>query len=518
VLLMEMRHIGTFKIILMTSICNFETAVSRADLVNPSRLPLRTSGRYIVNSHGERVKWACVNWYGSYSTTHAVGGLEFQTMQSLVTRIVELGFNCVRMMYSTQGYKYNPTVDNATVAANPNLFGKRFAEIFDITIRALTNAGLMVIINNHNSKSGWCCHYNQDEGLWYVPGYPEELWIESLVYYTQMYRNNSLVVGIDLRNEVHDYKDTHLTWGDGNPKTDWAAAATRAGNAVLQANPNVLIVVMGLCFGMELRPVKDHPIVLMQSNRVVYQTHNYLQYQLFEAVERMWKPWSSIRSLTLMVLIILLSILAGIWLFWTNAGRPYPKWEVVLVTFCSWFAFFMLIGAVVSYQTMGTANLFCKYMADKDIWPWLRGTLSLAAISIITASLAGWRLLRERRRQPGNRTPVCCSKGTTSVQVARANIIWEVQRLWKGSVVPKEKPQPVEWDQYLCLLLVLGTVVLLLFYSFQSVIRFRTLSLHTGGRSVTLMVSGALFSKSAPHILHLFGWASLASKSAAATG
>ena len=29
-------------------------------------------------------------------------------------------------------------------------------------LEAMTDKGLMVIVNNHNSKSGWCCHYSQE--------------------------------------------------------------------------------------------------------------------------------------------------------------------------------------------------------------------------------------------------------------------------------------------------------------------------------------------------------------------
>ena len=86
------------------------------------------------------------------------------------------------------------------------------------------------------------------------------------------YKGNPFVVGIDLRNEVHDLhanpkwgNGLMMTWGvgassacsisslqlekaqDGNPKTDWAAAATRAGNKVLAENKECCWKMLGVC-------------------------------------------------------------------------------------------------------------------------------------------------------------------------------------------------------------------------------------------------------------------------------
>ena len=51
-------------------------------------------------------------------------------------------------------------------------------EVFDATVEGLTNEELIVILNNHNSKAGWCCSEQDGEGLWYTHDYPEEMWIE----------------------------------------------------------------------------------------------------------------------------------------------------------------------------------------------------------------------------------------------------------------------------------------------------------------------------------------------------
>eukprot|EP00435_Cladocopium_sp_Y103_P001014 s3838_g1.t1 len=115
-----------------------------ASLVNIAKLPLHTKGRYIVNVENERVKWACINWagkptrrdknLGAYSLPAVVGGLEAQNLTNLAARISNLGFNCVRLCYSTENHLMNPLVKDEDLAANPRLKGKRFMEIFEQTV------------------------------------------------------------------------------------------------------------------------------------------------------------------------------------------------------------------------------------------------------------------------------------------------------------------------------------------------------------------------------------------------
>ena len=51
-------------------------------------------------------------------------------------------------------------------------------DVFDATVSGLTDEGLIVLLNNHNSKAGWCCSEQDGDGLWYTHKYPEEMWIE----------------------------------------------------------------------------------------------------------------------------------------------------------------------------------------------------------------------------------------------------------------------------------------------------------------------------------------------------
>jgi hypothetical protein len=75
---------------------------------------MSTKGRDIVNSRGEVVKWAGVNWPGSgmhivaqldsYSVSDKAAGetmipegLEFKSVEELVSDIADVGFNFIRL-------------------------------------------------------------------------------------------------------------------------------------------------------------------------------------------------------------------------------------------------------------------------------------------------------------------------------------------------------------------------------------------------------------------------------------
>merc|ERR1711971_445825 len=124
-------------------------------------LPLSTGeigGKVVViDSAGERVKLACVNWYGAHMEGFVVNGLDVRPVDEIAQTIASLGFNCIRLPFSLEQFYDNPMVEASRLSANPSLVGLSSLEVFDATVSALTEAGLMVILNNHNSKAGWCC-------------------------------------------------------------------------------------------------------------------------------------------------------------------------------------------------------------------------------------------------------------------------------------------------------------------------------------------------------------------------
>jgi endoglucanase len=79
---------------------------------------------------------------------------------------------------------------------------------------------------------------------------------------------NPLVMGADLRNEPRGLWGT-LDWDY------WATAAEKAMERLLDINPNWLMIVEGISSANDLSGVRERPVKLSRSERVVYSAHVY---------------------------------------------------------------------------------------------------------------------------------------------------------------------------------------------------------------------------------------------------
>ena len=252
------------------------TTSTHGALVNSTRLPLRTEGTRIVDNAGEHVHLACVNWYGQHMEQFATSGLHLHELSNLTSLLVDLGFNCVRLPVSLELFFENPVVRPEFVAANPSFVGLTALELLDEVVEELQRQDVLVMMNNHNSKAGWCCDVDSDEGIWDAQPYGTDQWIQGLAGYARRYVNHSNVIAMDLRNEIHDVGNRIVTWGASDDKnTDWKVATELAGAAVLDEAPDTLILVSGLCFSYDLRKLQADPPRLPVDNRLVYTVHTY---------------------------------------------------------------------------------------------------------------------------------------------------------------------------------------------------------------------------------------------------
>ena len=252
------------------------------------KLPLRTEGAHVVDSSGRRVKLASVNWYGADSDDHVPEGLNLRPVDAIAHEIKALGFNSVRLTWSNYLLECDPVVDPATVKpANPQYVGRRALSVFDDVVRALTEQGVMVVLDDHSSDPGFNVP-ESDDGLWYNARYSEQQWIDDWTTMAGRFRGIDHVVGADLRNEPSRHAGVQATWGDGSAN-DWRRAAMVAGDAVLRANPDLLIAVEGIGSGADLSAADRAPIVLRRNcpgagcrevtDKLVYSPHAYSFYQ-----------------------------------------------------------------------------------------------------------------------------------------------------------------------------------------------------------------------------------------------
>jgi len=89
-----------------------------------------------------------------------------------VQRTVSLGFNCVRLPFSLQLLYEDPVVPEIALVANAGLKGIRAMALFGLSIKRMADAGLIVVLNNHNSAARLCCAGSSEEGMWHTSKYP----------------------------------------------------------------------------------------------------------------------------------------------------------------------------------------------------------------------------------------------------------------------------------------------------------------------------------------------------------
>ncbi|CAK9029247.1 unnamed protein product [Durusdinium trenchii] len=208
-----------------------------------SGTPYATSGRWIVDQQGLRVKLACVNWAGAEVKVQRDPTLPMELQDTLLK-------------------------------ANPQLRGATALEILDAVIDACASAQLLVILDNHVSDGTWCCSDVDENGLWHNSRWPTSDWLQAHLKLASRYARQPWVVGTELRNEVRASTQGTPQWGGGGPN-DWHAAATQAGNAVLTVNPHLLIIVGGLGYGKDLTGVFRLPVHLKTPEKLVYSAHSY---------------------------------------------------------------------------------------------------------------------------------------------------------------------------------------------------------------------------------------------------
>ena len=234
---------------------------------------LSTSGGKIVDPTGKVVTLTGVNWFGMETGTFAPHGLWSRNWQGMLDQIAALGYNTIRLPYSTEMLDPKSKPTSVDLDYNPDLEGLSSVEIMDKIIQGARERGLKVILDRHRINK------DSQSKLWYDDKYPEERWIKDWVMLAERYRGNDTVIGADLHNEPAG----DATWGTGELRTDWRLAAERAGNAIQEVNPDWLIIVEGIekfekdwyWMGGSLQGVAENPVRLKVPDKLVYSAHDY---------------------------------------------------------------------------------------------------------------------------------------------------------------------------------------------------------------------------------------------------
>ncbi|MFD8481797.1 glycoside hydrolase family 5 protein [Kitasatospora sp. NPDC059673] len=264
--------------------------------------PLSTRGRYVVDANGDRFKLKAGNWAGAQGTWQGSGdvrdpanhqarqlsnniplGLDRTPIARILADFHTMGLNSIRLPFANALVHDTTAVPDAAVAANPQLRGKTPLQVMDAVVAALTADGFAVILNNHTTSYRFCCGLDGNER--WNSGQSTQQWIDDWVFLAKRYQDNKRVVGADLRNEVRrdTWNDANWGWGDDH---DLNQALEDAGNRILQADPDLLIVMEGINWqGIPtdltphwrpmLTPVATLSNTLIRSDKLVYSAHFY---------------------------------------------------------------------------------------------------------------------------------------------------------------------------------------------------------------------------------------------------
>ena len=247
--------------------------------ITPTQTPVPGSGYDVaggvIRKNGQPIALNGVNWFGFETANNVVHGLWSRNYKEMIAQMKQAGFNSLRIPFCPNTVA-NGSVSGIDYNQNPDLQGLKSLEILDKIVEELDRQGMTFVLDHHRPDC------NAISELPTTGSYSESAWIADLVAMTNRYKKYDNFLGMDLKNEPHGA----ATWGTGD-STDWKLAAEKAGRAVLEANPNILIFVEGIqnnpsCsdnsiahwWGGNLEPQACYPIDL-PTEKLVLSPHAY---------------------------------------------------------------------------------------------------------------------------------------------------------------------------------------------------------------------------------------------------
>lgn len=234
--------------------------------------PLDTKGRDIINSRGDVVNWAGINWPMS-GETMIPEGLEWASVDEILDHVAEVGWNWLRMGYAIEmvdeiylrdgadvplevamiqalGYVNGTKVTNEVIAKNPSWTRQtgRF-EIWSDIAKAAEKRGIFIHPDVHVGKAQWCCSHTDGNSWFDDLNFPVANWLRGLKYVATWALDHPNVASMSLRNELRE------SWNVTNLYYNWHTLVgnmTAGSDAIHEANPDMLITWSGMQYDQDL--------------------------------------------------------------------------------------------------------------------------------------------------------------------------------------------------------------------------------------------------------------------------
>ncbi len=225
---------------------------------------LHCEGSRIFDKDGNEVWLTGANWFGFNCSENCVHYLWSADVDDVLESVADHGINIIRFPIATEllvswmNGKPNP-VNSVSANADPAFTinpdfceadGKTLKnsmEIFDIIMQKCKKYGIKAFIDIHSPHTDNSGHNYE---LWYgKAGVTTEVWIETLVWLADKYKNDDTLLAFDLKNEPHGKGQDGANaakWDGSTDENNWAYAATKCADAILDVNPNALILIEGV--------------------------------------------------------------------------------------------------------------------------------------------------------------------------------------------------------------------------------------------------------------------------------
>ncbi len=274
----------------------------------------------IVDMNGNPVWLTGCNWFGYNTGSQVFDGVWSLNMHQALNEIADHGFNLLRVPMSTElilGWKNGDpdpmckvnTYSNPELSVSGTEGGDPMYsfDIWNLAVKWCRENGIKIMMDIHSAETASAGHQYP---VWYTDKFSTEDWLEALNWFADYYKDDDTIIAIDLKNEPHGKKDegTFAKWDGSTDENNWRYAAERGAAAVLDANPNLLIMVEGIevypkfeegadwntvgldyakppypysnyhgtWWGGNFRGAKDYPVDLGEhQSQLVYSPHDY---------------------------------------------------------------------------------------------------------------------------------------------------------------------------------------------------------------------------------------------------
>ena len=233
-------------------------------------------GKLYANGREFNVKG--LNWFGQESKKRVPYGLWERPLTELLDFVAANGFNTLRFFVSLQNVAENlPTPQHFDAEDSPDLVGTNFIGMVQTIARHAAERGLLMVLVNHQVRNGYPDDWpGKWDGRLFDDEFNEErvlqIWTQiAESFCTDAYWN---IIGVDIMNEPYA-----LPWNE------WADAASRIGNHVLEHCPRWLVLVEGtgnerpaepgMEWGENMIGVKSKRVRLSNDSKLIYSPHIY---------------------------------------------------------------------------------------------------------------------------------------------------------------------------------------------------------------------------------------------------